>query len=267
MPFRRSVPSLLLIVLGVLAARPAAAAPRPVEMPRSHLTWREPWGDPGAATTITRACSDTSTADTLYLTIEAPPHHLPFVGISGALLFEPMQGDTLDPYWHLEHGDDNSGSLLVDFDFLVRGGSTYPWQTLVTGMVGYTRSAGRGRLDFSADVPRERTLTLYPGQSYLCVRVALRHKARFASGCAKPVRITWVGGRIRSWRPGSESMAFALGPLRSVSANAPRGGVPRRRTGLAVETWVPQYAPPSRATLANRNALLRDPPPPAPGSE
>jgi hypothetical protein len=263
----RFLPILLSLAFGCFASRPVAAAARAVDLPVVHMAWREPWGEPGAASAITRACGDTTLVDTLYLTLQAPKQHLPITGLSGTLLFEPMGGDTLDPYWHLERGDDDAGSLLVDFDFLERGAATSPWQAFVVGLVGYTRVGGRGRLDFSADVPNWRAKLLWPGTNYLCARVMLRHPARYAAGCARPMRVTWVGGRVRSTRAGSEELSFALAPLRSVTLNAPRGGFARRRLGLAMETWVPRLAPQSRLTLLQRDALLRDHAPGNPGSD
>src|SRR5438552_10800329 len=82
----------------------ADAEPPPIPVPRIHLSWNAPWNEQGAAKNLTPSCSDTTRIDTLYVTFETPPRVMPLSGIAGVLLFEPVAGDTLGPYWDFERG-------------------------------------------------------------------------------------------------------------------------------------------------------------------
>ncbi len=213
------------------------------------MSWRAPWGDPRATQAIAAVCSDTTGADTLYLTIRSPRNVLPLMGMTGTLLFEPQRGDTLGQFWNLDRAGANAGNLTVDFDLLSSDICSSPWKVLVGGRVGYTHAGGRGRLDLSADVPFAHVYNLYPNECYFFGRVTLRRARAYLAGCNLPMRISWIGGRVRSSRKGSESLVFGIGPERTVTWNAPRQGIGTRRTRLAMETWVPRHAPPSRGSL------------------
>src|SRR5690349_9702526 len=98
--------TMLLATLGVLAlgdARADAEQPAPMPVPAIHLSWNAPWKEPGASTNRRPNCSDyTTDTDTLYLTFQTPRRVVPLLGVSAVLLFEPVAGDTLGPYWDLE---------------------------------------------------------------------------------------------------------------------------------------------------------------------
>ena len=227
----------------------AIAAPKPIAPPEGYLSWNAPAGEPLASRNLVPGGLDSTAADQLYLSIRVPRNIVPLVGLSGTLLFEPEDGDTLGAFWDFERGGANAGSLQIDFDKPGTAECTKPWNGLVTGHVGYSRAGGRGRLDLSADVTPERAHHLVPSGYYLFARVTVPRTRCALPGCHQPVRITWVGGNLRSSRPGSESIWFGRGPERSVTWNAPPRGMTTRNTRLAVETWVPRFAPPSRKSI------------------
>ena len=241
------------LLLGVvLASGVATAQTHPssaILRPELFMSWRAPWGDPRATQTIVADCADTTGADTLYLTIRSPRNVLPLLAMTGTLLFEPQRGDTLGEFWNLERSGANAGHLAVDFDLLSSDLCSSPWKVLVGGSVGYTRAGGRGRLDMTADVPFAHVYNLHPNECYFFGRVTLHRARGYLAGCGQPMRISWIGGRVRSSRRGSESLAFGIGPNRTVTWNAQRQGLGTRRTRLAMETWVPRHAPPSRGSL------------------
>jgi len=165
------------------------------------------------------------------------------------LLFEPQDGDTLSPFWQFERGGADGGNLLIDFDLLTSETCQIAWKVFATGHVGFGRTGARGRLDLSADVPPKQALNLFPGQCYFFARVTIRSRHGELFGCRRPMRIQWVAARVRSTRPGSEELRVAHGPDQSVTWNAPRGGIKRHTTGLALETWLPRFAPPSWSAI------------------
>ena len=249
MNIRRTIA--LLAGCGLLVTVPVASEPRPDDPPPVHIAWHAPWGSPQATQNLVAECGDTTLVDTLFLTFECPKKYIQRVrGISGALLFEPQAGDTLGAFWFNERGGTNAGNLLVDFDLINTDDAQTPWRAYVAGRVGYAHEAGRGRLDLSADVPVAKVLNLFPGMTYYFARVTIHRKRCDLAGCLAPMRITWAGGRFRWNRPGSKDASFGIGPGQSVTWNAPRSSLACRRTRLAIETWVPPFAPPSRAVLA-----------------
>jgi hypothetical protein len=261
---------LCLVVCGALAfgtGRAAEAPSKHAAAPRVQLSWNAPWGEPRATDALATDCRDTTRSDTLYLTFVAPRNILPLTGLSAVLLFEPEGGDTLGRFWEFERGARNAGNLSVDFEPLASETCDRPWRAAITGSVGYTRAGGRGRLDLSADVPDELAKNLIPNLCYMGARVVIRHRLSMLPGCSQPVRITWVGGWFRSTRPGGRDIALAMGQDRTVTWNARRGGVSRRRTDLAVETWVPVFAPWSTAALVERAEFLSRVPRPGAKSE
>lgn len=255
------------LLLGItLASSAAASAPPPVrriQQPELFLSWNAPWGEPRASRAIVADCSDTTGEDTLYLTLRSPRNVLPLLGMTGTLLFEPQRGDTLGPFWNLDRTGANAGNLLVDFDLLSSESCSSPWKVLVGGRVGYSHVAGRGRLDITADVPFAHVYNLYPNECYFFGRVTLRRARASLAGCKQPMRISWIGGRVRSSRKGSESLVLGIGPERTVTWNAPLKGIGTRRTRLAMETWVPRHAPPSHGSAP----VVVAPPPGLPQAE
>ena len=109
----RGVPMTLLLLAagGALAAADGAPA-----APTVHLSWRQPWGHPGALEHLTAACSDTAAIDTLYLTFEPGRDAATFYGMFARLRFIPAAGDTLMPFWHFQRGTENTGGLWAWFD-------------------------------------------------------------------------------------------------------------------------------------------------------
>ncbi len=265
MPTLRRFALLLISLGGPWCASPGSAGevPRlkPIDAPRVHLTWNAPWGDSLASSSLTVDCADTSRVDLLFLTFESPRNILPLTGVSGTLLFEPEAGDTLGPFWFFERQDRNAGSLAVDFNLRNAAGCLSAWRGKVDAGVGYGRVGQRGRLDLSADVAAADAQNLNPNTCFMFARVVIRHNRSELDGCKRPMRITWVGGRFRSHRPGSEELTTVTGPGHSVTWNAPRSGVNVRRSGPAIVTWVPRFAPSSRAALQLR--AFATPPSPA----
>jgi hypothetical protein len=253
-PHRRWSPALLTLA-GLIAAisavtpPPATAAIRKVvERPLLHLTWHEPYGSPRATTRLAPDCSNATGEDTLFLTFETPKSILHYLSISGALVFEPLDGDTLGSYWDFERGGQNSGNILIGFDPQYSDYYRFSWEGAVEGHVGYTRAAGRGRLDISVNGPNvARGGASIQGQQFLFARVIIVHTPRPLTGCNRPMKITWVAARFPSRFEGD---VYALpGARASVTWNAPRGPLPPPTTRFAPLTWLPQEVPPSRKVL------------------
>ena len=244
---------MVLILLGSALLQGTAyaqtRAPRRVPAPEVYLSWNAPFGETRAARNIVVDCADTTGSDTLYLALRSTRNVLPLLSLTGTLLFEPEAGTSPGSFWYLERGGANGGNLLVDFDLIGSEHCVSPWKTYVAGHVGYAHVGGRGRLDMTADVTLEKVFNLNPPDCYIFGRVTIRRQRGNLDGCRLPMRISWVGGKLRSSRPGSELLTFAQGPNQSVTWNAPRQGVACRRTRLAIETWVPYMAPPSRTAM------------------
>jgi len=237
---------------------------RPMPPPRLHVTWNAPFGDPRARTNLDTNGADTSRVDTLFLSFESPPHNLPLLGLSGALLFEPQAGDTLGSFWAFERTGPNSGNLRVEFDHIWSEYCEMPWNTLVYGHVGYTRAGGRGRLDLSADIVDIGIKNLFPNRSFCFARIAIDHKrAGLLEGCGRPMSISWVGVQFATYN--NLVLRPLPGPGQRVTMNASKRGVASRHLIGLQQAWVPPSAPPSRASLP-RAAIPPSPPEPADAS-
>jgi hypothetical protein len=239
------------------AASASSAAPfrtvANVPPPTVHLTWNAPYGSPRAKTRVSPACNDSTRLDTLWLTFETPVRGIHHTAVSGTVLFEPADGDTLGSFWAFERGGPNAGNILIDFDLLPDPDRSFvsPYSALVNGHVGYTRAGGRGRLDLTANGPGANGGITQPGAQYCFARIIIREQRTDLTGCERPIAVRWAGARFQTSMEGDLRVTQTAGT--TVCWNAARGGVARRRPAFVVETWVPKEAPPSRMVIANPN--------------
>ncbi len=239
------------------AAAPHASTPLPAAEPATvrrtavaplplGLAWSAPFGAPGARRALTAACWDTSRVDTMFLSFATGAHTVALAGVSAAIAFEPAPGESLGTFWGFERTGTNPGSLLVDFDLLTGVDFDTPWATFVSGHVGYSHPGQRGRLDVSADVPIRSSKILAPHTTFCFARIRITHARTTLTGCGAPMAITWVGGLLHL----SDGTLVHCGPSPTITWNAGRRTLPRRRVNAAIETWVPVVAPPSQVSLA-----------------
>src|SRR5206468_5790768 len=130
------------VFLASLLAPGVGHALKVVPPPLLHLTWNAPYGEPRARTDIVTNCSVAAHDDTLWLTFEQPSNNLHCLSVSGALVFEPQQGDTLGSLWFFERGGANAGNIFIAYDMLPSPIVEKPWRGLVDGHVGCAHVGG-----------------------------------------------------------------------------------------------------------------------------
>ena len=194
----------------------AAAAPADTGQgrePSIYLAWGAPHGMPGARAAITTSCSDSTAADTLYISFDPGKDQDRLIGIDANVFFRPMPGDTLGPYWYLGR------NLRVDFEEPPEGITT-PWPVIGAGMPRYRKDAEIGQLPLTFSVPASDAGPVKGGTRYHFARIILKHRG-VIEGCGQPVCVELY--RLKpSFGP---SGTWIMAGERFVSRNSPDGGV------------------------------------------
>jgi hypothetical protein len=187
--------SALPVALALLAgsAVAAAGAEPAAASPTIHLSWRQPWGHPGAVEHLTAACDDTAAVDTLYLTFEAGRDAATFYGMFARLRFIPASGDTLMPFWHFQRGTENTGGLWAWFDADSALPVPDPWPVAGNGAPAYVQGPEGGRLDLVYAVPSTGAGPIDSSTTYCYGRIMIHHRwLKRAAGCERPMCIEWA---------------------------------------------------------------------------
>ncbi len=208
--------------------------------PKLYMSWRAPYGMPGASDTLSVPYDDTTRVDTLYLSFETGRDAPHFYGIFARLYFHPPFGDTLGTYWHWGRGWWNQGNLRIEFD----PDGTWPcpqaWIFRGQGasIFDFEQGGHSGRLDLIYAVRDSDAAPVEAGTRYCFARVMLRQKKSMLPGAHQPVCIEWAQARMSF---GAGDVYVTRGPGRFVSANSPTGSVcePYRRTTMP-GSWHPK---------------------------
>lgn len=232
-PRVRPMVELLTEADSVVRARGGAHA----EHARLLLSWRAPWGQPRATTTLMPALRDTNGADTLYLCMRPGRTSPTFNGFMATLEFRCAPGDTLGAFWAFERTGANAGALGVQFGPEPEFPCPQPWVTAGVGRPAWTHTPTGGQLKLVFAVPYTQSGPVDSAGVYALARVLIRHNRARLSGSAQPMCIEWT----------ESSLAFALKdePIvrqgeRFVSWNSPRGAVcDSWRNAARPESWKP----------------------------
>lgn len=225
----------LLLLAGVLGAA-APGSGRQVNPPVAHLSWRAPYGMPGATPAIDATCADSTHRDTLYVSFEPAQDESSFVGVGGDLYIYAQPGDTLGSFWDMGRGGRNHGGLLATFrpDESIPGPS--PWNGQGTGSVSYERAASSALYRFGAVIGIYSGMPLRKGTAYTAGRIVFFSKGRNLTGCDQPVCIEW------------RSADFVFGPHREVFPTyAGSAVVTRGPAAAACRNRIPAWRPPGAA--------------------
>jgi hypothetical protein len=201
--------------------------------PQLYLSWRQPYGMPGASDTLTIVPGDTTRIDTLFLSFDPGRDAPRFFAMSAQLDFHPQPGDTLGPYWQFQRG-----MLRMEFDPDGTYPCPQPWIAHGFGVPTLQFDPGRLRLDMIFAVRVEDTAPVAAGTRYCFGRVMLVQKHCRLPGASQPVCIEFAVGRMSF---GGPDVITSEGPQRWVTVNARDGGVCSEvRHHPAPEAWRPK---------------------------
>jgi hypothetical protein len=235
--------SCLPLLLGLATAPATALADdAPLPTPTIHLSWRQPWGHPGAVEHLTVACDDTARVDTLYLTFEPGRSTPTFLGMYARLRFIPATGDTLMPFWHFQRGTENTGGLWAWFDSDSALPVPDPWAAAGTGAPLYVQGPDGGRLDLIYAVANTVAGPVEATRTYCYGRIMIHHRwLKRAAGCERPLCSQWDEAKL-SFGNGPDVEA-GVGGHRFVTWNSTDGSVcvPVQRA-LRTRVWRPSPA-------------------------
>jgi len=189
----------LLAVLLVLAAPAFALA----DEPRIYLSWGAPHGLPGASTSLTRTCGDTTRVDTLFLSFD-PGKDTTLVGATTTLWFRALSGDSLGPLWWSPGGLSAPRGMKFEFANTPVPGHPFPWESYGIGDFGYTRP-GRtvGQVRFLFAVASTHPAHVQGGKIYGLARLLLQRPPASAPGCDQSVCVEWAEATL-AFAPGRE---------------------------------------------------------------
>lgn len=171
---------------------------------RIYLTWGAGYGLPGADSSVTRACGDTSRVDTLYLSFSPGKACSTFMGMTANVWFRALDGDTLGPLWTSPGGTRLPDGMTVEFQQPRASGHEFPWKSFGIGHPAYLKtspSAGKIRLIWA--VMPENGIRVAPDAHYALARILLRRPPAGAPGCTQPVCVEWNEASM-AYRPGDE---------------------------------------------------------------
>lgn len=158
-----------------------------------YLSWNAPWGMKRAAKTRLPACSDSTHADTLYLSMYPGRSADHFTGFTAELKFLATGSDTLGPWWHMESkGGENGGNITVEWGPSPDIPGRQPWQTGGHGFALLDRTSTAMRLRLLFAMTLDDAGPLVADVTYTMCRVILHHRpARRLAGCEQPVCVQW----------------------------------------------------------------------------
>ncbi len=169
------------------------------ERARIFLSWDAPWGMPRASRTHWPKSGDPRAADTLWLCLLPGRTSVGFLGFMADLYFRAAPGDTLGPWWHMEHGAPNNGGVIAEFgpddeSFPQR----QPWKSSGIPYAKMDRTPGSAHLQLLFAVPYTQAAPVIPDSIYTLCRVIFRHR-RNLPGAGQPVCIEWGSSSLDYW--------------------------------------------------------------------
>jgi len=228
-----------------------------------YLSWRAPYGMPGASDTMTFDPADSTRVDTLFLSFETGADGPDFLGMMARLYFHPAPGESLGRYWRFNQRDWNALGLAVEFDPDGTFPCPQPWVVNGMGYPSYEFDAAGSKFDLYYVMQRLQDANAVSARTRYCFgRLLFRQKhVRRLDGATQPVCIEWAEAKYHL--NGRDRIA-RLGPQRFVSVNSPDGRVtlPYRRA-VRPAPWVPaqnRSLPPRQPPAPPRDSAAAAPP-------
>jgi hypothetical protein len=217
------------------------AAPAAAYEARLYVTWKAPYGMPGAQENLTVAC-DGAGEDTLYLSFDPGRASPTMLGISGTVYFHAAEDDTLGRYWQIEDMNVKGSPVRVVFEADSSRGFTTPFLSPGAGQGRYDYVAGSGRLRMIWAVAANAASAVEAGHVYGWARVILKHPAAGQGGCGQPMCVEWHAATLAV---GASDVFDANGGPRWASINSPGAKVcGTYRSSYASRTWKPKSGKP-----------------------
>lgn len=200
--------------------------------PRIYLSWRAPYGSPGASDTLTTACGRGGEKDTLYLTFETGEDSGGYFGTEAVLYFRAPVGDTLGPHWWFDRKN-----LEVQFVADSVPGCVMPWQSTISMMTSfYDRSPGSGRLRLSNIRPISLPVVVRDSVPYFYARILIPRPRADVPRCDQPICVEWFIAEVCTDTTATAQKFSGPGGNRFISWNSPNGEVCSSFRSLAPAT-------------------------------
>ncbi len=168
------------------------------DMARLYLTWDAPQGMPRAARVRRPRAHDPGATDTLWLSFLPGRPGPGFLGFTADLYFRAAAGDTLGPWWHLEHGAVNRGELSIECGPDSTFPQRQPWDTGGYATSKLDRTSASARLEILFAIPYTQSRPVSADSLYTLCRVILHHH-RDLPGCSQPVCVEWGSCELDYW--------------------------------------------------------------------
>ena len=210
--------------------------------PQLYMSWKAPYGMPGARADLEFTCGDTAAVDTLFLSCETGRDLPRFYGMAVRLRFHPAFGETLGTHWFFGREGANPGSVKIQLDPDGTFPCPQPWVRAGFGVPGFEYHPWMAELTFVYAVTPQDAAPISGRTRYCLARVLFEHRRCRLPGASQPVCIEWVDAQYSG---GGDDIPVTRGPARFVSLNSPDGGVcaAYRRPRMPVEWNPPRTGP------------------------
>jgi hypothetical protein len=239
---RRCVQKPSIAVLWIILTASALSATAWSREASVYLSWRAPYGHPGASDTLTAPCGDGTEKDTLYLTFETGEYSDGFFGVEGILFIRAPAGELLSPHWFFDKRN-------LEVQYYVSDsipGATQPWQGLLSMTTSfYDRTSGSGRLRLSNIRPIKLPVTVRDSVQYFFARIPIPRPLAGVERCNQPICIEWFAAEVCVDSTGTKQKYAGRGGNRFVSWNSPGGAICGE---FRPEAVTPAPAPKTRKT-------------------
>jgi hypothetical protein len=204
------------LALSVPPLLPLASAAEPI----LYAAWHAPYGEPGAADTLTGRCDDTG-ADTLCLSFDPGEDIETFYALSATVAFHSLPTDTLGVRWWFGGGSGNAFNLRVEINVDSTTSTNNPWGMTPVGGMRYNRTPGHGYLRLVYAQSAKHPTRLERGKRYWLGRVRIPHPPPGVPLCDQPMCVELASLQITtSVATGARELEGARGPDRLVALNA-----------------------------------------------
>lgn len=160
--------------------------------PKLYLSWGAANDLPGATSSITWTCGDTTHVDTLYFSFDPGRACSTFVGMTADISIRSLSGDSLGPLWQSPGGRKLPRWMKFEFGSSPGSGYPFPWEDPGVAGSGYMMS-GRTVASLRAIIAtsQERWARVEGGRRYGLARLLLRRPPAGSVGCDQPMCIEW----------------------------------------------------------------------------
>jgi hypothetical protein len=164
----------------------------PKGTPRLLMSWKAPWGQPGAASNLDASPCDSNIVDTLYLSVDPGKDAPRFLGLDAVLYLHAPEGSELPTYWKSDDYEMRRGKpLRVVFENDEERNFIMPFNSQGMGGSRYDYTTGSGRLRWVYTVAAGANNPVKKGKIFAVARVLVRRPQAGTSGCGKPICVEW----------------------------------------------------------------------------